>query len=438
MFPALLSLTKEPSGVRRSWIPRGDAGTEQTVARMRELVTQGKRDPRFRPLLAKLLTGCDQKDYRCYATAAFHFVRDKIKYVYDPVAVEWIEEPYAIIQNGIGDCDSKDILLTTLFEIMGFPARFKVIKADARRPDEFSHVYTQVKLPKEGWLSADPTMPNKPFGWEPPGGFPFRLWPASLDGRAADVNDMSCCCPLAEAPSLNRELLEVVQSHTPMSSTGDQDFVQPDSPYGVADYYVSNGDGMGDLGLEWDVLDIYSKMIDGTYSSQIRRANQDLIAQQKQLTEYSGKIRLLSQADQAKALTLLGQARSKVFEGMQQVRVAQGRYDFLRGELARWSISAPPSGINAVQIPAAVTVGIYAAAAIAMATAISIALDAVRGGEGLLTQMGNLLGKLGVAVEQAGTAAMKTSFSLLALGAVAVAAYVFLPQLKSAAGRLRR
>jgi hypothetical protein len=45
---------------------------------------------------------------------------------------------------------------------------------------------------------------------------------------------------------------------------------------------------------------------------------------------------------------------------------------------------------------------------------------------------------LGVAVEQAGTAAMKTSFSLLALGAVAVAAYVFLPQIKGAVGGLRR
>ena len=99
-----------------------------------------------------------------------------------------------MLKNRIGDCDSQDMLLAAMFESEGFPTQFVTIKADAERPDEYSHVYTRVKIPNYGWVVADPTMPNKYFGWEPEGNYVKKYWPASSD--AVDQ-------PVDESPSVS-------------------------------------------------------------------------------------------------------------------------------------------------------------------------------------------------------------------------------------------
>lgn len=177
-----------PSGHLREFIPGGAAGTEATILRMQDLVTQGKRDFRIRKLAGQLIQGgvsgipkCPPKDYYCYAEAAHRFCRDKITYVFDPNGVELIESPWSIVESGIADCDSIVMLMSTLCETMGFPCRFVTIKADTQRPDEFSHVFMEVKIPKRGWVASDPTQPERPFGWSAPAKFPRKNWPASKD-----------------------------------------------------------------------------------------------------------------------------------------------------------------------------------------------------------------------------------------------------------------
>lgn len=175
-------------GHLREWIPGGNFGTAATISRMRDLVSQGKRDFRIRQLVGDIIhgkvngvPGCPAKDYYCYANAAHLYCRDVIRYVFDPNGVEMIEEPWKIVESGIADCDSIVVLMAALCETMGFPCRFVTIKADMKRPEDFSHVFLEVRIPGRGWVGSDPTQPQHPFGWAPPAKFPRKSWPASND-----------------------------------------------------------------------------------------------------------------------------------------------------------------------------------------------------------------------------------------------------------------
>lgn len=170
-----------PSNHSREVIAGGNLGTAQTIRRMRDLVTNGKRDFRVRKQLGSIISRCPSKDYYCYGKAAYEFCRDQIRYVFDPNGVELIEAPYQIFQSGVADCDSIVVLLATLGEQLGFQCEFVTVRADKLRPNEFSHVYVQMKIPGHGWVAADPTMPNQQFGWRPGEGMPVKTWPASND-----------------------------------------------------------------------------------------------------------------------------------------------------------------------------------------------------------------------------------------------------------------
>jgi len=178
-----------PSNHRRVSILGGNAGTAQTIARMRDLVTQGKRDFRLRTFIGTLLQQCPNKDYECFARAIHGFCTHQIKYVFDPNGVELIEAPYRILESRVADCDSIVVLAAAMLESIGLPARFVTIKADAARPSEWSHVFLEAKIPGKGWMGLDCTMPDEPFGWEPPGEYERKTWNASRDGVESHDDD---------------------------------------------------------------------------------------------------------------------------------------------------------------------------------------------------------------------------------------------------------
>ena len=159
----------------------GNQVTAQTISRMRDMVTQGKREPAIRKLVGQLAFTCNPKDYYCYAKAAHDFCRDQIRYVFDPSGVELIENPARILETRAADCDSIVILMAAICENMGFPCRFVTIKADKSRPDDFSHVFLEVKIPNRGWVGSDPTQPQRDFGWEAGPEYPRKTWAASND-----------------------------------------------------------------------------------------------------------------------------------------------------------------------------------------------------------------------------------------------------------------
>lgn len=170
-----------PAKHSREIISGGSAGTAQTIKRMRDLVTQGKRDFRVRTVVGQVIAGCPPKDYECYARSIYHFCRDEIKYAFDPNGVELLEAPYRILESRVADCDSIVMLFAAMCESIGLPVEFVTIKADRSRPSEYSHVYAQVKVPGRGWVAADLTMPDQQFGWVPGPEFPRKSWPSSHD-----------------------------------------------------------------------------------------------------------------------------------------------------------------------------------------------------------------------------------------------------------------
>lgn len=166
--------------------------------RVRDLVEHGKRDFRIRKVLGQILQDCAQKDYKCYAKAVHDFCTYRILYVHDPVDVELVESPWAILQSGIADCDSKCALAGAFFECMGMPYEFVTVKGDPSS-SEFSHVYGRVNIPGVGWTATDTTMPNKPFGWEPKG-LPEKTW---LVSRSEPDMQILCDSDLESADSLS-------------------------------------------------------------------------------------------------------------------------------------------------------------------------------------------------------------------------------------------
>ena len=179
-----------PAGVLREELTGdGYSITAQTIKRMADMVTLGKREPKIRKLVGDLAFTCENKDYYCYAKAAHEFCRDQIRYSWDPSGVELIENPVRILETRVADCDSIVILMASICECAGMVCRFVTIKADLQRPDEFSHVFLEVKIPKHGWVGSDPTQPSREFSWEPGPEYERKTWPASNDAPENNEDD---------------------------------------------------------------------------------------------------------------------------------------------------------------------------------------------------------------------------------------------------------
>lgn len=192
----------------REYITSGNRGTGQTITRMRDLVSHGKRDFRIRKLAGQIIRNCSPKDYSCYAQAVFHYCRDRIKYAFDPNGVELVESPWNVVESGIADCDSIVVLCASLLENLGLPCRFVTIKADVSKPDQYSHVYLECLVPKLGWVAMDCTMHDKPFGWKPEAHWPRKTWPASWDGsEQRDGDKMAGLSGLNDLPEWDADLV---------------------------------------------------------------------------------------------------------------------------------------------------------------------------------------------------------------------------------------
>lgn len=145
---------------------RGLDGDEklETVSRYaRLLVEQGKRDPKIRGIAVKIISGCDNKDYRCEAVKLHEWVRDNIRYVKDPAFVERFATPERTLKERAGDCDDSSILLSALLESIGHETRLILLDGDLS--GKFTHVIAQAKIgDKWHWME---TTKKVPFDWAP-------------------------------------------------------------------------------------------------------------------------------------------------------------------------------------------------------------------------------------------------------------------------------
>ena len=148
-----------------SEISAGAGGTRQTLALMKRLVQQYRKDITIRNLAASLVGNLRQKDFNGEIKTLHAFVRDSIRYLKDIHGVETIQTPLVTLQNRFGDCDDKSTLLATLLESIGHPTRF--VAVGFRNPGEYSHVYVETRSGNRvSWIPLE-TTENVPAGWAP-------------------------------------------------------------------------------------------------------------------------------------------------------------------------------------------------------------------------------------------------------------------------------
>lgn len=163
---------------RLTWLPLpGAVFTWVTVQKMARAASRRARDPDMRAIALRVI-GDDLpgKDYYAECARCLRFVRESIRYVQDPRAVEHLVEPKALLLHvGQEDCESMCSLLACLWLCLGHAAGYEIVKADPESPTEFSHVYCVVRLGfGQPWLPADPTEPTQRLGEDPTRG--RRVW----------------------------------------------------------------------------------------------------------------------------------------------------------------------------------------------------------------------------------------------------------------------
>lgn len=131
----------------------------------------GKVDLVVREKAMELTRYLRPKDWYGQIHALFDFVQNQIRYTRDINNVETLHDAAQVLQQRQGDCDDKAILLASLLESIGHPARFVAIgfgnKGDI---GEFSHVLVQTPIgnardPKN-WIWLETTEPVS-MGWKP-------------------------------------------------------------------------------------------------------------------------------------------------------------------------------------------------------------------------------------------------------------------------------
>jgi hypothetical protein len=160
------------------------AFTETTIANMHKAVLKAKTDAKWRQMMEEIrqsyrargLVGW--KDYLGELQALDNWYRGPhfIDYVRDPHQVELVNHPMLTYMKRVGDCDDSSTLFAASAGALGAAHRFRTYKADPRRPDEWSHVVSQVFVPSRGWVNNDLTLVGLPFGFEPDG-FVSKDWP---------------------------------------------------------------------------------------------------------------------------------------------------------------------------------------------------------------------------------------------------------------------
>lgn len=180
--------------VRVETMPYGLSGTTQTVERMKQAVIgklphakhhEGMHHPEVRFLATRIVNEVPSKDYAGEARAIFEFMHIPngfMRYTLDPRGLEWVQTPYVtLLVEGQGDCDDHATAICALAGSLGLGCGVRTIKADKKRPDQFSHVYAIIGVRQNGrttWYPADSTEYGARFGQDPPGsdGLPTQDW----------------------------------------------------------------------------------------------------------------------------------------------------------------------------------------------------------------------------------------------------------------------
>lgn len=142
-----------------------------TLGYMQAFAVEGSKDLEVRSAAIEALDryGARQHDPTAALAAVFEYVRDRIRFVPDPVGTQAVQSPRATLGLGAGNCAQRATLLTAMARSIGIPAalRFRVIAANPNFPRTYSHVYV-VATVRGRQVALDPTYRGNSVGYEYP------------------------------------------------------------------------------------------------------------------------------------------------------------------------------------------------------------------------------------------------------------------------------
>ena len=145
-------------------MPDGVSGVRSTLDRMIQMANAASLNVDVRSAAEDIVAFVDGKDFSGQVEAIQSWVRDNIRYLRDHVFAETLIDPVLLLQTKAGDCDDHSMLVAALLMAIGFTVRFQAIAPND--PNDFQHVYAEVKLGQNEWYSVE-TTELVPVGWQP-------------------------------------------------------------------------------------------------------------------------------------------------------------------------------------------------------------------------------------------------------------------------------
>lgn len=131
---------------------------------MRAIVRTWKKDPMIRELAQDIIADCASRDWACEVKMIQEWVKKNIKFVADVAEVETLQTPDLTLRQNLGDCDDQSILVASLLQSIGHPARFIAVDLGGG----FSHVFTETPIGPY-WAAVETTEETFGLGDRPNG-----------------------------------------------------------------------------------------------------------------------------------------------------------------------------------------------------------------------------------------------------------------------------
>ncbi len=160
-----------------SWpLLAGVAGTQQTIAMIRQLVDQGVRDPMVNHTALGIIRGVRPYDDDREVRAIYEWVRRNVQFRKDVAGKETLRRARTILEVRAGDCDDiNGVLLPSLLGTVGYPTRVVTIAANPAAPDQFTHIYAEANV-RGRWIPLDAARKDARFGLAPARYLRKRIW----------------------------------------------------------------------------------------------------------------------------------------------------------------------------------------------------------------------------------------------------------------------
>ena len=181
-------------------IPRGKAGLNAKLRRIRGLVEKAKQDPVFRQAVVGIVRQVPERSWQLEVSTIMDWVRDHVRYTLDPAGLELFVAPQLLLQQGLagdaaGDCDDHVMLAAAMLETLGHPVRYRV---GGPGPGKFRHIWLDVLQRGRGWVPMELTKNDAALGWDP-----AKLFPHIETYKGGTMSG------LGEVPTIERVALRV-------------------------------------------------------------------------------------------------------------------------------------------------------------------------------------------------------------------------------------